>query len=140
VYEAADPSVKDIFRYKIPASFMSSCAWCSNHVANALAIAGQLGKPSFCRNDKPAVARDSKKSSGEARTCLIPLPRPTAPSTDASTISRRSSGNASAALCKILEWSIQKRGPHAWIVVKFNTEPPLSALDLFISAEIPDPG
>ena len=34
----------------------------------------------------------------------------------------------------------QKRGlPHAHIAVKFKTEPPLSVLDSFISAELPDP-
>src|SRR5581483_8624305 len=34
----------------------------------------------------------------------------------------------------------QKRGlPHAHIVVKFKHEPPLSVVDTFISAELPDP-
>lgn len=45
--EAADPTVPDFFHYKIPASFMGSRAWCSDQVADALAIAHQLGKPSL---------------------------------------------------------------------------------------------
>jgi len=45
--EAPDPTVTDFFRSKIPASFMGSRAWCSDQVADALAIARQHGKPSI---------------------------------------------------------------------------------------------
>ena len=42
--------------------------------------------------------------------------------------------------CEIGVIEFQKRGlPHAHIVVKFLHEPPLSAIDSFISAELPDP-
>ena len=37
----------DLIRYKIPASFMGSQAWASDQVADALALARDLGKPSF---------------------------------------------------------------------------------------------
>jgi Helitron helicase-like domain at N-terminus len=134
--EAADLTVKDIFRYKVPASFMSSRAWCSNHVPNVLAIARQLGKPSFCRDDKPAVARDSKiklqrgqnvfdAPAAANRTFHGRLDR-------LKTFLRQRFGGL---LHEIRVVEFQKRGlPHARIIVKFNTEPPS-----FTSAEIPDP-
>jgi Helitron helicase-like domain at N-terminus len=43
--EAADPSVADIFRYKIPASFNFWARF--DQVVDALAVARQLGKSSF---------------------------------------------------------------------------------------------
>lgn len=43
--EAADPSVADIFRYKIPASFNLWARF--DQVVDALAVARQLGKSSF---------------------------------------------------------------------------------------------
>lgn len=45
--EATDSTVPDIFENKIPASFMGSRAWTSDLVADALAIAKGLGKPSM---------------------------------------------------------------------------------------------
>jgi hypothetical protein len=39
----ADPSVPDSFENKVPASFMGSAAWASDH---ALAIASDRGTPS----------------------------------------------------------------------------------------------
>lgn len=45
--EAADSTIPDIFENKIPASFMGSRAWASDQVADALAIAKGLGKPSM---------------------------------------------------------------------------------------------
>jgi len=139
--EAADPSVKDIFRYKIPASFMSSRAWCSNHVANALAIARQLGKPSFCRDDKPAVARDSKTKLWRGQNVFdAPAAASRAFHGRLNNLKKFLRQRFGGLLQNIAVVGFQRRGPHSWIVVKFNTELPLSALDLFISAEIPDPG
>jgi len=37
----------DLIRYKLPASFIGSQAWVSDQVADALALARELGKPSF---------------------------------------------------------------------------------------------
>jgi Helitron helicase-like domain at N-terminus len=37
----------DLIRNKIPASFMGSRAWASNQVADALALARNLGNPTF---------------------------------------------------------------------------------------------
>jgi hypothetical protein len=45
--EASDSTNPDIFENKIPASFMCSRAWASDQVADYLAIAKCLGKPSI---------------------------------------------------------------------------------------------
>jgi hypothetical protein len=37
----------DLIRYKIPASFMGSQAWASDQVADSLALARELGEPTF---------------------------------------------------------------------------------------------
>jgi hypothetical protein len=45
--KVANPAVPNLFQNKIPASFIGSCAWALDQVADALAIAWKLGKPSI---------------------------------------------------------------------------------------------
>ncbi|KAJ6019739.1 hypothetical protein N7499_003178 [Penicillium canescens] len=45
--EAPNPDIPDLFENKIPAGFMGSRAWASDQVADSLAIARQLAKPSL---------------------------------------------------------------------------------------------
>jgi hypothetical protein len=132
--EAADPSVKDIFRYKIPASFIPVRG---APIMSPMRLPSHANWASFCRDDKPAVARDSKTKLREGQNVFD---APAAANRafhgrldNLKTFLRQRFGGL---LQNIGMVGFQKRGPHAWIVVKFNTEPPLSALDLFISAEI----
>jgi hypothetical protein len=140
--EAPNPAVPDLFQNKIPASFMGSRAWASDQVADSLAIGRKLLRPSVFItmttnpqwpeiqsqllpgqnvSDIPAVV------SRAFHKCLQAL----------KTFLRRQFGGLAYEISVV---EFQKRGlPHAHIVVKFLNEPPLSAIDSFISAELPDP-
>jgi Helitron helicase-like domain at N-terminus len=140
--EAPDPSVADFFRYKIPASFMGSRAWCSDQVADALAIARQLSKPSFWLTVTtnplwPEIQEKLRRGQSVFDAPTVVNRAFHGRIDKLKTFLRQHFGGL---LYEIGVIEFQKRGlPHAHIVVKFKTEPPLSALDSFISAELPHP-
>jgi hypothetical protein len=140
--EAPNPTVPDLFENKIPASFMGSRAWASDQVADALAIARHLGKPSIW---------------------LTMTTNPQWPEIQSQLLQGQDVSDIPAVVCRafhgrlqalkaflrkhfgglVYEISViefQKRGlPHAHVVIKSNQETPLSMIDCLISAELPDP-
>jgi len=140
--EVADPTVTNFFHYKIPGSFMGSRAWCSDQVADALAIARQLGKPSFW------LTMTTNPLWPEIQSQLLPgqtvfdipaiVNRAFHGRLEKLKVFLRQNFGGLAYEIGVIEF--QKRGlPHAHIVIKFKTEPSISVLDSFISAELPDP-
>ncbi|KAF7174438.1 hypothetical protein CNMCM6106_008742 [Aspergillus hiratsukae] len=126
---------------KIPANFMGSRAWASDQVTDSLAIARKLGKPSIW------LTMTTNPQWSEIQSQLLPGQDVTDIPAVVCRAFRARLGALKAFLRKrsgglVYEISVvefQKRGlPHAHIVVKFKQEPPLSALDIFISAELPD--
>jgi hypothetical protein len=140
--DAAEPSVPESFENKIPASFMGSAAWASDQVADALAIARDRGTPSFwltpTTNPNWPEIRSRLRPGQDASDCPAVVCRAFhARLHMLKTFIRKQFGGLTYEISVV---EFQKRGlPHAHIVVKLLQDPPLSAIDDFISAELPDP-
>ena len=140
--EPADPTIANFFHNKIPGSFMGSRAWCSDQVADALAIARQLGKPSFwlTMTTNPLWPEIQSKLLPGQSVYDIPGIVCRAFHGRLEKLKNFARRNFGGLLYEIGVIEFQKRGlPHAHIVLKFRSEPSLSVLDSFISAELPDP-
>ncbi|KAJ6038801.1 hypothetical protein N7460_007518 [Penicillium canescens] len=140
--EAPNPDIPDLFENKIPAGFMGSRAWASDQVADSLAIARQLAKPSLfltmtTNPNWPEI--QSQLLAGQHFTDI--------PAVVCRAFHGRLCGlkafmreKFGGLLYEICVTEFQKRGlPHAHLVVKLQHELPLSQLDGFICAELPDP-
>jgi hypothetical protein len=140
--EAPNPDFPDLFENKIPAGFMGSRAWASDQVADSLAIARQLAKPSLfltmtTNPNWPEI--QSQLLAGQHFTDI--------PAVVCRAFHGRLCGlkafireKFGGLLYEICVTEFQKRGlPHAHLVVKLQHELPLAQLDGFICAELPDP-
>jgi hypothetical protein len=140
--EAAHPDAPDLFQTKIPASFMGSRAWASDQVADSLAMARELGKPSFfltmtTNPNWPEIQSrllaNQDVSDIPAVVCRVFYRRLHA-------LKAFLRQNFGPILYEISVTEFQKRGlPHAHIIIKVSHDPPLSEIDTIISAELPDP-
>ncbi|EAW24643.1 uncharacterized protein NFIA_101270 [Aspergillus fischeri NRRL 181] len=128
--EAADPLIPDLFQNKIPASFMGSRAWASDQVTDSLAIARKLGKPSIW------LTMTTNPQWSEIQSQLLPGQDVTDIPAVVCRAFRARLGILKAFLPSLSSRSEACHTPTLW--VKFKQEPPLSALDIFISAELPD--
>ncbi|KAJ6003691.1 hypothetical protein N7522_006383 [Penicillium canescens] len=140
--EAPNPDISDLFENKIPAGFMGSRAWASDQVADSLAIARQLAKPSLF------LTMTTNPNWPEIQSQLLPGQHFTdIPAVVCRAFHGRLCGlkafmreKFGGLLYEICVTEFQKRGlPHAHLVVKLQHELPLSQLDGFICAELPDP-
>ncbi|KAF3405665.1 ATP-dependent DNA helicase PIF1 [Penicillium rolfsii] len=140
--EAPNPDIPDLFENKIPAGFMGSRAWASDQVADSLAIARQLGKPSLF------LTMTTNPNWPEIQSQLLPGQHYTEiPAVVCRAFHGRLWGlkaflrrRFGGLLYEICVTEFQKRGlPHAHLVIKLQHELPLSQLDGFICAELPDP-
>ncbi|KAJ6038891.1 hypothetical protein N7460_007608 [Penicillium canescens] len=140
--EAPNPDIPDLFENKIPAGFMGSRAWASDQVADSLAIARQLAKPSLF------LTMTTNPNWPEIQSQLLPGQHFTdIPAVVCRAFHGRLCGlkafmreKFGGLLYEICVTEFQKRGlPHAHLVVKLQHELPLSQLDGFICAELPDP-
>jgi hypothetical protein len=140
--EAPNPETPDLFENKIPASFMGSRAWASDQVADSLAIARQLGRPSLF------LTMTTNPNWPEIQSQLLPgqhftdIPAVVCRAfhgrlCELKAFVRKKFGGL---LYEICVTEFQKRGlPHAHLVVKLQHELPLTQLDGFVCAELPDP-
>ncbi|KAJ6041223.1 uncharacterized protein N7446_010881 [Penicillium canescens] len=140
--EAPNPDIPDLFENKIPAGFMGSRAWASDQVADSLAIARQLATPSLF------LTMTTNPNWPEIQSQLLPGQHFTdIPAVVCRAFHGRLCGlkafmreKFGGLLYEICVTEFQKRGlPHAHLVVKLQHELPLSQLDGFICAELPDP-
>lgn len=140
-----DPDVNASENVYLPASFIGSDRWASAQISDSLAIASQLGNPTFfitmtCNTDWPEI--QSQLRPGQNWTD-IPMVVVRVFKRKLSLLLRTlKTMFANAGQCVYLVYSIefQKRGlPHAHILTKYARpcqEP--AEIDLVVSAEIPD--